>query len=106
MTPTPGTSQDEIEVVRYGSRFVSDKKPIFVRMGHRNGFRWDEFTVDITGSEFRIRPKHTRRGGPAEVSVSVGAMYERLLVARADAARRAKAEARRKGPRRVKRGAL
>lgn len=97
---------NDTQIIRFGSRFVSDKKPIFVRMGNRSGFKWEEYTVDITGSEFRIRPKGSRRGGPAEVAVTVSAMYEKLLVARAEAARRAKMLAKRKGPRRVKRGAL
>ncbi len=54
----------------------------------------DEYVVELRASLILMRPKGSRRGGPAEVAVYPGAIYTRAMIARVDAERRAKAAAR------------
>lgn len=47
----------------------------------------DPYVVEVRATTITIRPKGTRRGGPAEVEVAIGALHQRLLVARSKARR-------------------
>jgi hypothetical protein len=42
----------------------------------------DEFVVEVRRTTITIRPKGTRRGGPAEVEIGVGALHQRLMIGR------------------------
>lgn len=77
---------------------ASDARPTRRLLSARDG----EYAVELRSTLILIRPKGTRRGGRAEVAIPVGAAYLRAMIAQVEDARRAK----RKGPRRVKRGAL
>jgi hypothetical protein len=39
-----------------------------------------ELVVELGRSRITIRPKGTRRGGKAEVSIAASALYDRLLI--------------------------
>lgn len=54
-----------------------------------------DFVLEVGEHELTIRPKGCRRGGPAEVIVVYGLIYQRELVARAEEQRREKIRARR-----------
>lgn len=41
--------------------------------------KYDEFVVEVRRTTLTIRPKGTRRGGPAEVEIAIGALHQRLL---------------------------
>ena len=47
-----------------------------------------EFVVEVYLRKIVIRPKGCRARGPAEVEVGPGQLYDRLLIARAEAKRR------------------
>ncbi len=49
-----------------------------------------ELVVELYARRLVLRPKGCKRGGPAEVDVTPGQLYQRLLVARAEEKRRAK----------------
>lgn len=51
--------------------------------------------LEITSRTIALRPYRSRRGGPAEIVVTHGAIYLRAMMARVDAAQRAKRRARR-----------
>jgi hypothetical protein len=55
-----------------------------------------EMVVELTDRLCTLRPKGTRRGGPAEVEITWGALYLRLMAARAEEKRRAKKKGRRR----------
>lgn len=44
--------------------------------------KYEEFVVEIGQDKIAIRPKGTRRGGPTEVLIAVGVIYQRLLIAK------------------------
>lgn len=50
----------------------------------------DDLIVEVFARRLVLRPKGCKRGGPAEVEVTPGQLYQRLLVARAEERRRAK----------------
>lgn len=56
----------------------------------------EELVVEVYSRRLVLRPKGCKRGGPAEVEVGPGQLYQRLLVARAEEKRRAKKRARRR----------
>ncbi len=80
----------------------SDVRPVRRVLQSRSGYKPQDFVVELRETLILIRPKGTRIGGTSEVAVPVGAVYQRALLAQAADAKRAK----RKGPVRVKRGAL
>lgn len=49
----------------------------------QDGFGAD-LVVELTPRLIAVRPKGTRARGPAEVTVSPGQLYQRLMLARAD----------------------
>jgi hypothetical protein len=55
-----------------------------------------ELVVELTARTLRIRPLRTRRGGPAEVEIPVGAVYIQAMARRAEERRRARAKSRRR----------
>jgi hypothetical protein len=61
---------------------ATNETPTRRAMASRVGLRLEEYIVELGASEITIRPKGTRRGGPAEVTFSVSAIYERCLMAR------------------------
>lgn len=83
----------------------SDVRPVRRILDAPQALRWGkatEYVVELRATLILIRPKGTRIGGKAEVAIPVGVAYQRAIIAQVEDARRAK----RKGPRRVKRGAL
>lgn len=47
--------------------------------------RYDgDLVLEVTEDGFKMRPPRTRRGGPAEVTLTWGTIYQRLMAARAD----------------------
>lgn len=50
----------------------------------------DDLIIEVFARRLVLRPKGCKRGGPAEVEVTPGQLYQRLLVARAEERRRAK----------------
>lgn len=54
-----------------------------------------DFVLEVGEHELTIRPKGSRRRGPAEVIVTYGLIYQRELVSRVEEKRRAKIRARR-----------
>lgn len=77
-------------------------KPLRRVVVAEDGFAGDrEFVVEITARTLTIRPVRTRRGGPVEVVALWGAIHTRGMMAKDEAARRAKGKRRR-----VTRGAL
>ena len=56
--------------------------------------RADKFTVEVDDLGITIRPRRARRGGSLEHTILWGALYQHLVIAAVDAARRAK-----RGPR-------
>jgi len=68
----------------------SDTKPVrrlmrYVRYAGKLGdSKAEEYVVEIRERLIVIRPKGARSGGPAEVSLSVGAIYEKALMARVE----------------------
>lgn len=46
------------------------------------GYQGSEYVVELAAGEIRVRPKGTKRGGPAEVSITPSALHDRLLLAR------------------------
>lgn len=56
----------------------------------------EDLIIEVFARRLVLRPKGCKRGGPAEVEVTPGQLYQRLLVARAEERRRAK---RKKGKR-------
>ena len=40
----------------------------------------DMFVVELDRRTITVRPKGTRRDGPAEVTIGVGQLYQRLLL--------------------------
>lgn len=80
----------------------SDVRPVRrVLTSHTTG-RSEDYVVELRQTLILIRPKGTRIGGKAEVAVPVGAIYQRAIISRMVDEKRTK----RKGPFRVKRGAL
>jgi hypothetical protein len=65
------------------------------------GYMGAKYVVELRKNLILVRPKGTRRGGGAEVSITPSALHDRLLIARANDERKAKSSGRRK---RVKRG--
>lgn len=62
-----------------------------------------DLVVELRSTLILIRPLRSRRGGPAEVALTVGSVYQRGIMAAIEERRRAK----RKGKtRRVSRGGL
>jgi hypothetical protein len=59
------------------------------------GFRGDHYAVELRSKVVIIRPKGARRGGPAEVTVTPGAMYVRAMMAQAEARKAMKRRGRR-----------
>lgn len=55
----------------------------------------EDYVIELAARYLRLRPKGTRRGGPAEVSVTPGQLYVRLMVVRADERRRERKRKRR-----------
>lgn len=47
--------------------------------------RYDgDLVVEVTEDGFKLRPPRTRKGGPNEVTLTWGAMYQRLMAARVE----------------------
>lgn len=69
---------------------ASDLKPVRRVMSSMSG----EFVVELRERIIIIRPKGTRKQGKAEVGVTVGAIYQRALMAQIDSEKRAKRAAR------------
>lgn len=80
----------------------SDVRPVRRVLTSHAGYRPEDYVVELRQTLILIRPKGTRIGGRAEVAIPVGAVYQRALISRMADEKRAK----RKGPFRVKRGAL
>lgn len=66
----------------------SDIKPLRRLLASRYG---DEYVIELLASVIIIRPKGSRRGGPAEVAFMPGAIYTRALLDRAPRRRRRRA---------------
>jgi len=62
-----------------------------------------ELVIELRRRTITIRPLGTRRGGPAEVEITLGSIWVRVLMDRADQAHREKL-ARRKARRRPRNG--
>lgn len=60
----------------------SDSKPVRRLMAHVRHGLTEEYVVEIRERVIVIRPKGARAEGPATVSVTVGQVYERALMAR------------------------
>ena len=60
---------------------------------------WGDLVVELRESTLVVRPKGSRTGGPAEIAVRVGSVYQRgleqALAERKRARKKARAEARR-----------
>jgi hypothetical protein len=54
-----------------------------------------DYTVEMFRTVVKVRPKGARRGGPAEVVVPIGALYQHGMAAKATEKRRLKALAKR-----------
>lgn len=72
----------------------SNERPTKRLLASRFG---DEYVVELRSDLILMRPKGSRRGGRAEVSVTPGAIYQRALQVRIDAEKAAKKRARRSG---------
>jgi hypothetical protein len=47
--------------------------------------RYDgDLVAEVTEDSITLRPPRTRKGGPAEVRLTWGAMYQRLMAARVE----------------------
>lgn len=77
---------------------ASDLRPTRRRMTSRGywGLPGDEYVVEMHRTVLKVRPKRTRSGGPAEVVVPIGILYQHALVERLVAEKKAKKAARRK----------
>lgn len=60
----------------------SDLRPVRRMM---DGIRGGNYAVEVRARTVVIRPKGARRGGPAEVTVTPGAVYVRAMMAQAEA---------------------
>lgn len=60
-----------------------------------DGIRGPGYVVELRAAVLVIRPKGARRGGPAEITVTPGAIYVRSMMAQADARKAMKARRRR-----------
>lgn len=64
----------------------------------------DAYVLEVYARRLVLRPKGARRGGPAEVEVSPGRVYQRALRERLEAERAEKRATRRGAGRRTGRG--
>lgn len=52
-----------------------------------SGYQGALYVVELRAGEIVVRPKGSKRGGPAEVSITPSALHDRLLLAKPTAAR-------------------
>ncbi len=45
------------------------------------GYQGAEYVVELTRTFITVRPKGSRRGGPAEVRISPSSLHDKLLLA-------------------------
>ncbi len=76
---------------------ADDKRPTRRIMSGREwrNLPGQEYTVELFRSVVKVRPKGARRGGPAEVLVPIGALYQHGMAAKVTETRRLKALAKR-----------
>lgn len=72
---------------------ASNMRPTHRVLTSRSG---DDYVIELYADRVVLRPKGSRRNGPAEVETSVGGVYLRLLRERLDGERDARRKARKK----------
>jgi hypothetical protein len=71
---------------------ATEERPTKRILAGRDG----DYVVELRASLILVRPKGTRRGGPAEIAITPSLLHQRILAARAEEERRARQKARRR----------